>query len=251
MANIPVWLATVKEVYDDVKTRLDTKVSKVSGKGLSTNDYTNTAKAKVDAIPANPKYTDTQLTELDILNMGFSKGGTDGIKEIPQASNAVLGGVKGGPATSYDTLPVHVTGDGYLRADAYTKAQVDGKVSTINENLSKAITAPQTASVGQILAVKAVDGSGKPTQWKVVDMPTGGDSEHTYTLGIDPNDGLLYVYVDGQKQGTGIELAQAIQMGILIGVDGTVTSKSGIFVDNGVAKLNDAVITDGIVQIGA
>ncbi len=35
------------------------KVDKVVGKGLSTNDYTNAAKAKVDAIPANPKYTDT------------------------------------------------------------------------------------------------------------------------------------------------------------------------------------------------
>ncbi len=35
------------------------KVDKVSGKGLSTNDYTAAAKAKVDAIPANPKYTDT------------------------------------------------------------------------------------------------------------------------------------------------------------------------------------------------
>lgn len=35
------------------------KVDKVTGKGLSTNDYTAAAKAKVDAIPANPKYTDT------------------------------------------------------------------------------------------------------------------------------------------------------------------------------------------------
>ena len=35
------------------------KVDKVAGKGLSTNDYTNAAKAKVDAIPASPKYTDT------------------------------------------------------------------------------------------------------------------------------------------------------------------------------------------------
>ena len=35
------------------------KVDKVTGKGLSTNDYTAVAKAKVDAIPANPKYTDT------------------------------------------------------------------------------------------------------------------------------------------------------------------------------------------------
>lgn len=34
-------------------------VKKENGKGLSTNDYDNTAKSKVDAIPANPKYTDT------------------------------------------------------------------------------------------------------------------------------------------------------------------------------------------------
>lgn len=40
-------------------TDLNTLVSKVDGKGLSTNDYTNAAKSKVDAIPANPKYTDT------------------------------------------------------------------------------------------------------------------------------------------------------------------------------------------------
>ena len=35
------------------------KVDKVTGKGLSSNDYTNAAKAKVDAIPENPQYTDT------------------------------------------------------------------------------------------------------------------------------------------------------------------------------------------------
>lgn len=35
------------------------KVDKVPGKGLSTNDYTDAAKAKVDAIPPDPKYTDT------------------------------------------------------------------------------------------------------------------------------------------------------------------------------------------------
>ena len=34
-------------------------MEKENGKGLSSNDYTAAAKAKVDAIPANPKYTDT------------------------------------------------------------------------------------------------------------------------------------------------------------------------------------------------
>lgn len=42
-----------------INASLSGKVDKVDGKGLSTNDYDGTAKAKVDAIPADPKYTDT------------------------------------------------------------------------------------------------------------------------------------------------------------------------------------------------
>lgn len=44
------------------------KVDKVSGKSLSTNDYDNDAKSKVDAIPADPKYTDTVYDDTDIKN---------------------------------------------------------------------------------------------------------------------------------------------------------------------------------------
>ena len=44
------------------------KVNKVTGKGLSTNDYTNAAKAKVDAIPSNPKYTDTVYDDTAVKN---------------------------------------------------------------------------------------------------------------------------------------------------------------------------------------
>lgn len=40
------------------------KVDKVEGKELSTNDYDNAAKEKVDAIPEDPKYTDT-VTPVD------------------------------------------------------------------------------------------------------------------------------------------------------------------------------------------
>lgn len=44
---------------NDLGTKLDEKVNKVDGKGLSTNDYDDIAKAKVDGIPDDPKYTDT------------------------------------------------------------------------------------------------------------------------------------------------------------------------------------------------
>lgn len=55
-------------------------VEKVQGKGLSTNDYTNTDKAKVDNIPTSPKYTDTittingktgAITKADITALGI------------------------------------------------------------------------------------------------------------------------------------------------------------------------------------
>lgn len=46
----------------DLDEKLLKKVSAETGKGLSSNDYTNAAKKKVDAIPSSPKYTDTVTT---------------------------------------------------------------------------------------------------------------------------------------------------------------------------------------------
>ena len=54
------------------KTDLSNKVDKVSGKGLSTNDYTTTDKNKVSAIPTSPKYTDTTYS----AGSGLSLTGT-------------------------------------------------------------------------------------------------------------------------------------------------------------------------------
>ena len=60
------------------------KVDKEDGKSLSTNDYTNTDKAKVDGIPENPKYTDTTYTEATTSNSGLmssaDKAKVDGIE---------------------------------------------------------------------------------------------------------------------------------------------------------------------------
>ena len=53
--------------FKELQTLVDKKVAKVDGKSLSTNDYTNEAKKKVDAIPASPKYTDTVTSVVDNL----------------------------------------------------------------------------------------------------------------------------------------------------------------------------------------
>lgn len=51
--------ADLDAVQENIRTLDRTKVDKVEGKGLSTNDFSDAAKKKVDAIPDNPKYTDT------------------------------------------------------------------------------------------------------------------------------------------------------------------------------------------------
>ena len=64
---------TLLELAGYAKTSdLDKKVDKVSGKGLSTNDYTSADKSKVSAIPSNPKYTDTTYK----AGSGLSLSGT-------------------------------------------------------------------------------------------------------------------------------------------------------------------------------
>lgn len=59
MASKFITLERLSQLFEGIKQRLNAKVDKVTGKGLSTNDYTDSAKEKVDAIPSNPKFTDT------------------------------------------------------------------------------------------------------------------------------------------------------------------------------------------------
>ena len=63
--------STHRTVTDDEKKTWNNKVEKVTGKGLSTNDYTDVAKAKVDNIPTNPKYTDTTYSNATTSSAGL------------------------------------------------------------------------------------------------------------------------------------------------------------------------------------
>ena len=63
--------STHRTVTDAEKEKWNDKVDKVPGKVLSTNDYDSTAKSKVDAIPTNPKYTDTTYSNATTLSAGL------------------------------------------------------------------------------------------------------------------------------------------------------------------------------------
>ena len=96
-------LQTVPSTYRtaSVQDTIDSgKVDKVTGKGLSTNDYTAAAKAKVDAIPANPKYTDTLYDDtavksrLSAVESKFNGNGSASFASIETASLKTTGEVE-------------------------------------------------------------------------------------------------------------------------------------------------------------
>lgn len=105
---------------------------------------------------------------------------------LPQATADALGGIKADAATAEDTQVVRIGTDGKLRTKPTggSSITVDDALSPTSENpvqnkvvtaaLAEKITAPTTASVGQIIKVKSVDTAGKPTEWECADLPSGG-----------------------------------------------------------------------------
>ena len=64
-------------------------------------------------------------------------------------------------------------GNGWFAGDVFVGgASQDEGVKLLKAG--EAIPIPQTASVGQVLAVKAVDETGKPTEWEPVEIPSSG-----------------------------------------------------------------------------
>lgn len=131
---------------DHVHPSDTTKVDKVEGKGLSANDYTNEEKAKLGGVEANASVKGgvTVGTNVDVSGGKISvKNGTTNQKGVVQLSSATddtsttkaatpsavkaaydLAAGKQSPATSLA---------GYGIADAYTKDEVDAKMSSALE----------------------------------------------------------------------------------------------------------------------
>ena len=119
---------------DHVHPSDTTKVDKVEGKGLSANDYTNEEKAKLGGVEANANnYTlpDASASVKGGVTVGTNvdvSGGKISVKNgtTPSAVKAAydLAAGKQSPATSLA---------GYGIADAYTKDEVDAKMSSALE----------------------------------------------------------------------------------------------------------------------
>lgn len=79
----------------------------------------------------------------------------------------------GDSSTRSNAYTLDWDGNGWFAGDVFVGgASQDEGVKLLKAG--EAIPIPQTASAGQVLAVKAVDENGKPTEWEPVEIPSGG-----------------------------------------------------------------------------
>ena len=142
---------------------------------------------------------------------------------LPQATADALGGIKADAATAEDTQVVRIGTDGKLRTKPTggSTVTVDDALSSTSENpvqnkiitaaLAGKITAPTTAAVGQIIKVKTIDGTGKPTEWEAADLPSGGGGG-TYRLVIDTtlSEAVETITISQDKDGNAFELTDCL-----------------------------------------
>lgn len=127
---------------------------------------------------------------------------------LPQATADALGGIKADAATAEDTQVVRIGTDGKLRTKPTggSSITVDSALSSTSTNpvqnkvvttaLAEKITAPTTAAVGQIIKVKTIDSTGKPTEWEAVDLPSGGEKKQFAVIFEQLLDNSTVVSVD-------------------------------------------------------
>lgn len=136
------------------------KVDKVTGKGLSSNDYTDAAKAKVDAIPADPKYTDTVYDDTEVRNsLSFLASTTElNMDRIQTIESELDGNVPG--TTLYDLTTkgeVEIYGD-QPHIDFHYNNSTEDHTSRIIESASgkvDVLAANGLFSNGQKVALKS------------------------------------------------------------------------------------------------
>ena len=78
-----------KPVSTAQQTALDGKVDKVTGKGLSTNDYTTDEKTKLGALPTNATLESTYAKKSDLTNVYKYKGSDTDQSKLPTSGQTV------------------------------------------------------------------------------------------------------------------------------------------------------------------
>ena len=171
--DLLVTLEDLKAVHDDHKEKLKEKVDKEDGKGLSTNDYDAAAKEKVDAIPADPKYTDTVYDDAPIksgsaenaaLHLGFY---LDSDGDVCQKDDQE--GKVGSEATMRKIWGALFERKTHIKAATQKEVWTPDSIATI-KHISDAGLAKQFLNIGDQIIVTYTDTDGNTYEmpWDVV-----------------------------------------------------------------------------------
>ena len=153
------------------------------GAGAVWSGSLNLSSQTTDVTKTGDYVTNTALTDI-LQNYVPAENYEENLQEIAQAigtkldknqgagnAGKILGIGEDGIVVPQDKpAGSSVTVDDALSATSVNPVQ--NKVVTAA--LAEKITAPTTAAVGQIIKVKSVDGTGKPTEWEAADLPSGG-----------------------------------------------------------------------------
>lgn len=143
---------------------LDNKVDKVTGKGLSTNDYTNADKEKVDASLSDAPSDGQQYGRKNGAWAVISGGGGGGVDIIDNLTSdradaalsakqgKVLKGLVDGTAEDIDSLGVRMTtAEADIDSLENNVTSLDGRIDTIEDNYAEKVSVVSTIPVGGLL----------------------------------------------------------------------------------------------------
>lgn len=236
------------------------------GAGAVWSGSLNLSSQTTDVTKTGDYVTNTALTDI-LHNYVPAENYEENLQEIAQAIGTKLdknqGVANAGKILSIGEDGIVVPQD----KPSGSSVTVDDALSSTSENpvqnkvvtaaLAEKITAPATAAVGQIIKVKSVDTSGKPTEWEAVDMPSGGtEKEWTKILEVEVTEATAAFEVTGLdnytefltinselKNATSTDSAQNLYInGIKVCVNFVDVPKSDVFAYNhAIAKYNGMV----------
>ena len=137
-----------------------------SGDYSHAEGYNTTANGNDSHVQGKCNIADTSNKYADIIGNGTSNTARSNAATVDWNGNAWFAGDVYTGSTSGTNKD---DGSKKLATEEY----VDSSIAAGGTDISLGLT---SASVGQIIKVKAIDGSGKPTEWEAVDMPSGSGS---------------------------------------------------------------------------
>ena len=199
----------------DVLLQTDKELTAWAFVGTPENGYTKIS--KIFKVNKRNKPADYVFTATDQTTLGEILDRIEDLENRPSGDvskediqNAVNDYLDKNPVSFEEKDPTVPAWAKKPNKPTYTAAEV-GALPVDTVIPEGGIPIPPTASVGQTIVVKAVDESGKPTEWEAADFPSGGgmpDAEEWELINsvtLTAEDAVSSIYIDKRQNGEDFE----------------------------------------------